>query len=99
MNSKIFMVTVRWLDPTKTDVNVENIQKQLNVISGGISWIRFTQFLWLIKTNPFVTSDQVTNSINRTIAGLEQILVFEVDRKTRSGWCPEWVWNWINNDL
>jgi hypothetical protein len=94
--NKIFMILVRWNAPHMP--NVEALQAQMERISGEVSWLRFTQFGWLLKTTPSVTSQQIFLGIKTNEAGIESVLITEVVRETKWGWCAQWIWDWIEKD-
>jgi hypothetical protein len=93
MNNKTFVILLRWVSPL--NAKLDTIQAQFGGVIGASAWLRFSHDAYLLKTNPFVTAPQIHTAIDLKQAELEQILIFEVDKNSRYGWCPEWVWEWI----
>jgi hypothetical protein len=84
---KLFIIMIRWKGepkPTETGDALLRIG----------SWLRYTNDVWLIRTN--FRSDQIPRRINRNILGIEEVIIFELNRSSRAGWSEKWIWEWID---
>ena len=96
MNTRLFIITVRWKNPMQS--KWELLERHLDALLGAVAWLRVSNFCWLVKGNMSMTTQQINVVLDVEGLELEQVLIFQVDRSTRFGWAPKWVWDWIETD-
>ena len=88
------MISVRW---SKDGWTVERIEALQQLITRFGTWLRFSPSTWLLKSNS--NSGEIQGDINKwKESGVDEVILFEVNRATRAGFTEKWVWDWTIED-
>lgn len=62
--------------------------------SASGDWLRYSNNCWVVWTER--SALDIYNTLKPYLVDQDQFLILEVNTLERSGWLPEWIWNWIN---
>jgi hypothetical protein len=91
MANKLYIIAVRW----RSNEDIETLQNQISTMG---NWLRFSNHLWMLKTAEYIDSKRIYQAIDRDEAGIDQVLILEMNRNSRWGWSLQWIWQWIDSD-
>ena len=86
MATKMYMVTIRWIQTPLTTENVEKIDALLGPLG---DWIRFSGMCWLIRTDQ--PSQKIFEALATFLKKGDSELIMLVDPSDYSGWAVKWV--------
>ena len=67
---------------------------QLQAQFGRVSWARYAPNCWIVRTDE--TPQELATKLRTTMNTDDSIFVCEIDMRSKFGWLPKNVWDWIN---
>jgi hypothetical protein len=92
MASKLYLITIRWVETPST---VENIQRIDALLSALGDWVRFSGMTWLLATDH--SSPDIYAKLATFLKKDDSELIIRADPSDYSGWAAHWIDNWITS--